>query len=77
MEPPENVMMLKALMNGDPQNKKVAIVQASPQCPIRAFFMVWNEKQHQFTGLIPLDQEKLIAALKHVMMQSPKPQNQV
>ena len=25
-------------------------------CPIKAFLMVWTDKQKQFTGLVPLDQ---------------------
>ena len=34
----------------------VHLVGANNACPIKALVLVWNEKQKQFTGLIPLEQ---------------------
>ena len=42
-------------------------VQQLSQCPIEALIFVWNDRQKQFTGLVPLEQEKFINVLKQVL----------
>ena len=42
-------------------------VQQLSQCPIKALILVWNDRQKQFTGLVPLEQEKFINVLKQVL----------
>ena len=42
-------------------------VQQLSQCPIKALILVWNDRQKQFTGLVPLEQDKFINVLKQVL----------
>ncbi len=46
-----------------PLSLQIAIVQFMQpvaQCPLRALILVWNDKQRQFTGLVPLEQVILV-----------------
>ncbi len=39
------------------------LATAVAQCPLRALILVWNDKQRQFTGLVPLEQVILVTDL--------------
>ncbi|XP_064395033.1 mediator of RNA polymerase II transcription subunit 25-like isoform X2 [Halichondria panicea] len=75
----QNVSVLRQLMAVDAPIKMFAIVHpvvANTVCPIKALILVWNDKLKQFTGLIPLEQEKFVNVFKQVLIRHRQIQQQ-